>query len=168
MAVAIAYALFYVVFTGILTYVDFDLSTLVPIPYLQVYLNGPIGTVPWVVWLPTNNLAFSMNLSAALFTIVMSLLVGVNVALLLYSVRIPRCNCAPHASLGVFGMAQGLLATFACCGGGMLMVLTGASFPLLVKYAGAFVISTLLILGYATVALASRIRRAEFSLVEKV
>jgi len=166
--VVVVYSLFYMVFTGILSYVDFDLSTVVPIPYLQIYLNGPIGTVPSVVWAPTNNLVFSINLSAALFIVTTSLLVGVNAALLVYSMRIPRCNCKPHAGVGVFGMVSGLISTFACCGGGMLMALTGASFALFVKYADAFIISTLLILGFTTVALSSRIRRAEFSLVEKV
>ena len=161
LTVAVAYSIFYIVFTGILTYVDTDLSTVLPVPNLQVYLNGPIGTVPWIVWVPTNNLVFSMNFSAALFTTSTSVLVGINAALLLYSTRIPRCNCSPHASIGILGMGQGLLANFSCCGGGMLMAVAGASFPFFLKYASIFILSTLLILALTTVMVTGRIRQSQ-------
>lgn len=87
---SVAFATFYIFFTGILTITSRPIPEEIPVPYLYVLTDDPIGKVPWIVAYLNRYSIFSINLEAMVATTLISLLVGANSALLLYRYKISR------------------------------------------------------------------------------
>jgi len=125
----VAFAVFYIFFTGIITVSSIPIPEVIPVPYLHVITNGPIGKFPWIVAYLDRYSVFSMNLEAMVSTALISSLVGVNSALTLYRFRIVkkmRCNCPSGSPAFFSSIVPASLSVFACCGGGLLLTIFGA------------------------------------------
>lgn len=164
--VGIAYAFAYMLMSGIIQYTgDFDISTVVKIPWLTVYLNGPVGTVPWVIYYFDKYWFFSMNLPAFLFTLLSSALVGLMAALLFYNSRMVKCECNRQKASGMAALFAGFLAQFSCCGGGVVLLavvnlLGPAGWYAFRASTGVFILVSLAVLLLSVWIIASRINRS--------
>lgn len=148
----VAFAIFYIFFTGIITVSPVPMPIEKSLPYFRVITQGPIGMVPWIIAYLDRYTVFSMNLGAMISTILISALVGTNSALMLYRFRIKktvRCDCASGAPAFFASIVPASLSVFACCGGGLLLTIFGAGlFSALIPYGGLF--SIISILGLTT------------------
>ena len=144
----VAFAVFYIFFTGIITFSSIPIPEEIPVPYLHVITNGPIGKFPWIVAYLTRYSVFSMNLEAMISTILISLLVGINSALMLYRFRITKkaqCDCASGAPPFFASIVPASFSVFACCGGGLLLTIFGAGFmSALMPYGNLFSIISII------------------------
>lgn len=144
----ISFAVFYIFFTGIITVSSRPIPDVVPVPYLKVITNGPIGTFPWIIAYLNRYSVFSMNLQAMIATVLISLLVAINSALTLYRFRIAkkvRCDCRSGAPIFFASIVPASFSVFACCGGGLLLTIFGAGLiGALMPYGNLFSIISIL------------------------
>lgn len=143
-----AFAVFYIFFTGIITFSLIAIPEVIPVPSLHVITNGPIGKVPWIVAYLNRYSIFSMNLEAMVSTTLVSLLVGINSALMLHRFRITKkvkCDCPSGAPAFFASMVPASFSVFACCGGGFLLTIFGAGLmSALMPYGNLFSIISIL------------------------
>lgn len=150
--VALIYSVFYMFFTGIIQTSPEPIQETIKIPYAKVIWRGEIGTVPWIVIYPDRHTVFSMTFAAMLSTFLNSSLVGINGALILYRYRVSKfiqCQCkSTGGSISLAGVIPSIFSVFACCGGGLLLVIFGfgalASFRLfgpLFSFAGIVILA---------------------------
>lgn len=146
------FALAYMVFTGIFIFTQRAIPNEFPIPYfLLSSIQTPVGIIPWwVVIYLDRHLIFSMTFEAMALTAAISTLVGINMALLIFRLRTPCHNIckSSKSSLGFFGIIPAFLSIFACCGGGVLVMLFGgAILTSLFPFGDIFGIVSIVILG---------------------
>jgi|GEM_PF-2455127 len=153
----VAFAIFYIFFTGIVIISPVPMVIEKSLPYFRVITQGPLGTVPWIIAYLDRYTVFSMNLGAMISTIAISSLVGVNSALMVYRFRLTkkvRCDCPSGSPVFFSSIVPASFSVFACCGGGLLLTIFGAGlFSALVPYGNLF--SIISILGLATAMLIS-------------
>lgn len=131
---AIAFAIFWMFFTGIIIVSTRPISDTIPIPFFHVITNiagvQSIGYVPWIIWYPNKYTVFSMNSSAMITISLVSALIAINVAMLLYRRKLMKdysCSCISGAPL-LAGIIPGCFGIFACCGGGLVLSIFGPLF----------------------------------------
>lgn len=137
----VAYALFYMFFTGIISVSSEAIPADIPVPWSMVVSNGldPIA----VAYLNRYTI-FVMSLEALLVLALISTLVGMNAAMIVYRFRVSKlanCQCGGRsASLATAGaIVPGLFSTFACCGAGIITAVFGAGIiGSLLPFNGAF------------------------------
>ena len=149
---AIAYALFFMLFTGILLISNKPIPESVPVPYFKIITRiqnlDSIDYTLWIVAYPNRYTVFSMSLEAMLAITILSSLVAINVALLLYKRdlnRLYRCNCRSSKAL-LAGLLPGSFAAFNCCAGGLMFMIFGSSLFLTLQNIGLYFV----LLGAAT------------------
>jgi len=92
-----------------------------PTPSYDLILDGPIGQVPWLVVYLNRNFIFSINLEAAIVTVVLTTLFTLNIVVLAYS---KQSNCGyPIRKKSLFSVIPSFFSVFSCCGGGLVMSL---------------------------------------------
>ncbi len=126
---SVSFEIFYMFFTGIITVSSIPIPNDIAVPKLIVSTQGPIGTVPWVIAYLNRYSIFSMNLEAMISTTLISLLVGMNAALMLYHFKMKsefRCECQSASPVFFASIIPASLSVFSCCGGGLLLILFGA------------------------------------------
>lgn len=151
-ATSIAFALFYIFFTGIVTISSVPMPIERSLPYFRVITQGPIGQVPWIIAYLDRYTVFSMSPEAMISTIAISSLVGINSALLVYRFRAMKafnCSCPSGSPAFFASIVPASLSVFACCGGGLLLAIFGAGlFTAVMPYGNLF--SIISILGLTT------------------
>ena len=121
------------------------------IPYFYLgRIETAIGYLPWFVAYLDRYLIFSMTYDAMLNTIIVSILVGINIAFLAYrfGFRSRAKSCKTYkGTVGLFGLAPAFLSLFACCGGGILVMIFGAGIiATLFPYAYVFGLTSIAVL----------------------
>lgn len=130
----IAFAIFYMFFTGIIITSTRPIPDTIPIPFFHIITKiagvQAIGYVPWIIYYPNKYTVFSMNFSAMVSTVLIATLVAISVALLLYRRKLTKdysCSCMSGAPL-LAGLIPGCFGIFACCGGGLVLSIFGPLF----------------------------------------
>lgn len=141
---AIAYSIFFMIFTGIITITDKPIPDEVPVPYLNIITRiqnlDNIEYTLWIVAYPNRYTVFSMNIQAMLSLLAISSLVAISIALMLYSRNLSKhyeCNCNMKKK-GLVGIIPATLSVFSCCGGGLVLALFGPSLFLALQGAGSY------------------------------
>lgn len=117
-------------FTGIFIITARAIPEGFAIPYFNIgRIETAIGYLPWFVAYLDRHLIFSMSSDAMFNTIIISILVGINSTFLAYRFgfrsSVKSCN-AYKGTVGLFGLVPAFLSLFACCGGGILVMIFGA------------------------------------------
>jgi len=127
----ILFAIFYMFFTGIILVSEIPIPSEIRVPALHVIMKLPgvdtIGLTPWIVAYLDRHTIFSMNFSAMLSIVLISVLVALNIALLLYRRYLTKnysCSCNSGAP-AFAGVIPALFSVFACCGGGLMLTIFG-------------------------------------------
>lgn len=122
LGVGLAYAIIYMFVLGIISYYpDWN-----PTIYPTVSFYGYVG----ISAVPANHVFVFIFYSALAFIVISSFLVGLNVALMVYSRKMNRLcgvkikNVGPHS---MFGLLPAFFTSFACCGGGLMTMVLGAT-----------------------------------------
>jgi len=130
----IAFAIFYMFFTGIIITTTRPIPEEITVPAFHVITKlvgvQSIGLVPWIVAYPDRYTVFSMNLSAMISTVLISTLFAINIALLLYRRNLMKnysCSCSSGAP-ALAGVIPACFSVFACCGGGLILSIFGPLF----------------------------------------
>lgn len=121
----IAYALIYMLVVGVISYYpnwEADWSTM----NFPIVRSSSLG----ITIIPYNHVFIFIFYSAIAFITISSFLVGLNVSLLVYSRKMGR-SCGINAkSVGprsFFGLLPAFFTSFACCSGGVLTLVMGAT-----------------------------------------
>ena len=122
-----AYSVFYMLFTGMITIGALPIPEDIPVPQYSIVANGINPT--FVAYL-NRYTTISISLEAFFVLFLISLLVGLNVAMILYKVRLSKkanCSCRTRNSLlaTIAGIAPGIFSAFACCGAGIITTIFG-------------------------------------------
>lgn len=125
---AISYAIGYMFTTGIFQVLPYPVPELVlpKVPGSLFYIDGPIGQFPLLQFFFTRIFMFSISLSAAVFISIQAPLVGLVLSMLVYNLKISKCNCKESYGIAAYGLGQGVFSVFACCGGGLLLLIIGS------------------------------------------
>lgn len=121
----LAYAITYMLVVGIISYYP-DWETDWNSMNFPVVRSSSLG----ITIIPYNHIFIFMFYSASAFMVVSSFLVGLNVALMVYSRRMRRLCGIKAKNVGarsMFGLLPAFFTSFACCGGGLLTVVLGAT-----------------------------------------
>lgn len=161
--VALIYSVFYMFFTGIIQTTPEPIQETIKIPQVRILLQGPIGTVPWIIVYPDRHTVFSMTFAAMLSTFLNSVLVGIASALILYRYRVSKfiqCQCkSAGGSISLAGVIPSIFSVFACCGGGLLLVIFGVgAFTSFRVFGPLFSVAGIVILAYGVFLNAKAIR----------
>jgi len=149
--VAILFSLAYMVFTGIFIFTPRAIPEEFTVPLFRVgQIHTVYGDFPWIVAYLDRHTIFSMTMEAMILSSTISILVGINTALILYRFRSPKnlqsCKRS-QTTVGFFGVVPAFLSIFACCGGGILvMILGGGILSALFPYGPLFGITSIGIL----------------------
>jgi len=149
---AIIFALSYMFFTGIFVFLDREIPEEFTVPMFRLArIHTEYGDFPWIIAYLDRHTIFSMSTEAMFSTTIISGLVGINSAFLAFrfSSASNKATCGlSKGSVGFFGIIPAFLSIFACCGGGMLVVLFGAGIlAALFPYGFAFSIISIATLG---------------------
>lgn len=119
-ACGLIYAISYMLIVGIVSYVPGLSSATTGVPVLRLTSLG-ISSVP------ADNIFFFIFYGALVFLVASSFLVGLNVALILYSRKVTMvCSKAKRVEpKGLFGIFPAFFTSFSCCGGGLLAIAIG-------------------------------------------
>jgi hypothetical protein len=124
---AIIFALSYMVFTGIFIFTEKPIPDEYKVP---MFYFGRIHTVygdfPWFIAYLDRHTIFSMTMEALASTAVISGLVGINSSLAAFRFSTRKACRIDKGSVGFFGIIPAFLSIFACCGGGILVLLFGS------------------------------------------
>jgi|GEM_PF-6543118 len=163
LAVALAYALFKLLVTGVVQIYPHGLPADVPVPFFSVYTYRFDFYEPLWVWYPTRHLVIAISWWQALTTILFMLLVGSSVALLLRLIRVQRAcrGCGVAAGLGLAGIVPSLLSGLVCCGAGWLGVVLGGAVAALPAFDLPLQFSSIALLAATLWYLARALHRAQ-------
>ncbi|MEB3780276.1 MAG: hypothetical protein GSR85_08620 [Desulfurococcales archaeon] len=100
----------------------------------------PLGVYPWLTVVLGGSLVFSINLTAMLFLISLSILFASNIALFIYIRRYTSDCCNYNSKTTVASTVPAIFSTFACCGGGLTLALFSYLFSLGIGSAYAAII----------------------------
>lgn len=118
-ACGLIYAISYMLIVGIISYVPGLSSATTGVPALRLTSLG-ISSVP------ADNIFFFIFYGALAFLIASSFLVGLNVALILYSRKVATaCRAKKVEPKGLLGIFPAFFTSFSCCGGGLLALAIG-------------------------------------------
>jgi len=150
---AIIFALSYMFFTGIFIFSDREIPGEFTVTFFRIArIHTAYGDFPWMIiaYLDRHTI-FSMSIEAMFSTTIISGLVGINSAFLAFrfSSASDKATCGlSKGSVGFLGIIPAFLCIYACCGGGMLVVLFGAGIlAALFPYGFAFTIISIATLG---------------------
>ena len=141
---SIAYALFFMLFTGIITISSKPIPESVPVPYFNVITRiqnlDSIDYTLWIVAYPNRYTVFSMNLEAMLSLLALSSLIAINVAFMLYARNLSRYHeySCKIGKRGFAGVIPATFSVFSCCGGGLILALFGPSLFLTLQGIGSY------------------------------
>jgi len=95
----------------------------VTVPQALLITRGPIGQVPWLVVYVDRYWTISVSLEAALATLTISTLIGLNASALYYTSRRTACRVSSkRTAVPVFTSAlPAFFGFFSCCGGGLMV-----------------------------------------------
>ncbi len=106
----------------------------IAVPQVVLVTRGPIGQVPWLVVYVDRFWTVSVNLEAALSTIAISTLIGLNASALYFLSRRATCHIdSKRTAIPVFTSAlPAFFGFFSCCGGGLVfaVLLSAGVLPL--------------------------------------
>jgi hypothetical protein len=156
LAVGLAYAIVYMLVLGIISYYpDWN-----PTKYPTVSFYGYTA----ITAVPANHVFVFIFYPALAFIVISSFFVGLNVALMLYSRKMSRvCGVKIKnvGSRGMFGLLPAFFTSFACCGGGLMtMVLGATAFGTLALYSQYMTPISIAALAGGTYLASSRISRS--------
>lgn len=155
----IAFALIYMFVVGVISYypdweADWDAIN------FPVVRSSSLG----ITIIPYNHVFVFVFYSTLAFIVISSFLVGLNVSLMVYSRKMSR-SCGIKAknvgSRSFFGLLPAFFTSFACCGGGLLTALMGATaFGALSLYSQYMAPVTIAALATGTYLASSKISRS--------
>ena len=102
----------------------------------------PLGVYPWVTIILGGTVVFSVNLTAATFLVLLSLLFASNISLFMYVRRYAGNCCSYDSKTTMASIVPSMFSTFACCGGGLTLTLFSYIFSLGIGSAYAAVVIT--------------------------
>lgn len=157
--IGIAFALIYMLVVGVISYypeweADWDAIN------FPIVRSSSLG----ITIIPYNHVFVFVFYSTLVFIIVSSFLVGLNVSLMVYSRKMSR-SCGIKAknvgSRSFFGLLPAFFTSFACCGGGVLTAVMGATaFGALSLYSQYMAPVTIAALAAGTYLASSKISRS--------
>ncbi len=113
----------YMVASGIIFKASPPLPTQSPVE-AGVAVGWPIGVYPWVVVVFFGKIVFSMNLTAGISALALSLLFASNMAVLAYARKLSTNPAKlPGTKTTLASAAPAMFSTFACCGGGLSLAI---------------------------------------------
>jgi len=122
LGVGLAYAIIYMLVLGIISYYpDWN-----PTRYPSVSFYGYVG----ISAVPANHVFVFIFYSALAFIVISSFFVGLNIALMVYSRRMSKLcgvKIKNQGSRSLFGLLPAFFTSFACCGGGLMTMVLGAT-----------------------------------------
>lgn len=153
LASGLAYAFAYMMVVGVISYVP-GLTSATSLPVFRASYLG-------ISIIPTDNTFFFIFYGALAFLIASSFLVGLNVAMMLYSRKMGRaCGIRPSNSRGFLGLFPAFFTSFSCCGGGLLALAIGpAAFSSLSLYSQYMAPLAAAVLATGTYLMSSKISR---------
>ena len=141
---AVVYAIFFMLFTGIITISTKPIPDSVPVPYFNILTRiqnlDSIDYTLWIVAYPNRYTVFSMNIEAMLSLITLSSLIAISIALMLYARDLSKryeCDCKMKKK-GLVGIVPATFSVFSCCGGGLILALFGPSLLLTLQNIGSY------------------------------
>lgn len=143
------FAFSYMIFTGIFIFTERAIPDEFTVPLFHIgRIHTVYGDFPWFIAYLDRHTIFSMTSEALASTIVISILVGINTTFLAFRLSNKNMECRTSASsIGFFGIIPAFLTIFACCGGGILVMLLGAGvLSALFSYGPVFSITSITIL----------------------
>lgn len=177
---ATAFAIFYMFATAIFFYTPDPIPEFVPVPHSTVIWPGGITDIiyyqtPWFIAYVNEHLIFRMSSHALVSTSVLSLLIGVNTSLFVYSLKTGKkvLDCRCNSEMGMNGRSRSIsLTTFAgaipasfatfACHGAILLPLLGLS--VLSAYSNLFVAASVGSLAFGLLWTSHSIRKGSHSL----
>jgi len=124
---AIIFALSYMVFTGIFIFTEKPIPDEYTVPMFRIgKIHTVYGDFPWIIAYLDRNTIFSMTMEAMASTAIISGLVGINSCLAAFRFSTQKACRIDKGSVGFFGIIPAFLCIFACCGGGILVLLLGS------------------------------------------
>lgn len=125
---SVSFAISYMIFTGIFIFMERPIPDEFTVPMFRVStIHTVYGDFPWLIAFLDRHTVFSMSMEAMMSTVVISFLVGINSSLLTFRFMSKnRISCSASGSVGLLGIVPAFMSIFACCGGGVLVVLFGA------------------------------------------
>ena len=119
---SVIFLILYAFGIGIIFQTPYPLPSTFPTPRYEVILEGPIGQVPWVIIYLNRNWIFSINLEAGVVAFVLSLLVGLNIASIVYHSKYGK-YCGVGRKFSLVGVLPSFFAMFSCCGSGLIFLI---------------------------------------------
>jgi len=121
LGIGVAYALLYMVFVGVISYVP-TVKSASGMPVVSFYSVA-------VTIIPADGIWIAFFYWPIAFIAISSLLAGLNIALIFYGRKVSKGSCSTGnmAPRGIFGLCLAFFTPALCCGGGMLALAVGAT-----------------------------------------
>lgn len=121
LGIGLAYALIYMVFVGVISYVP----TVKSASGMPVIRFSSIG----VALIPADGIWIFLFYWAVAFIAISSFLAGLNIALVFYGRKVSdgSCSTGDMSPRGIFGLFLAFFTPAICCGGGLLALAVGAT-----------------------------------------
>jgi hypothetical protein len=120
LGIGVAYALIYMVFVGVISYVPIVKSAS-GMPVVNFYSYA--ATI-----IPADGIWIAFFYWPMAFITISSFLAGLNIALIIYGRKVSKsCSIGKMCPRGIFGLLPAFLTPALCCGGGILAMIVGAT-----------------------------------------
>lgn len=151
---AVIYALSYMFILGIISYLP-GLDSITDTYPLVVVTSYGISIIP------TSNIYFFVLYETIAFIVTSSFLVGLNISLIFYLRKVGKsCGIRSINIKGIFGIIPAFFTSFACCGGGLLILVIGSTiFSSLALYSKYMVPLTIGVLAVGTFIMSRKISK---------